>query len=162
LRAVHAQQRENHDGVGAVVLCAGRREGFAETCTGGRMHRIDGQPRILQQRVQERVAPGLDGQRHGFALVSVAELFQPGVQRFGRRLDATLFNAIRAGDLPGKRMCLITPIQGHEGRIVFVFHGGFRCGETGCSSYRVRREVTPVAEYAWPFLMPSERRRLFG
>jgi hypothetical protein len=128
---MHPQEREDHERIGAVVLGPGGREGGAEARAGRRMHRIDRQPRILQQRVQQGVAPGLDGQGHGLASVRLAECFQPRVQRFGVGFDLALFNALRAGRLPGEGVRFVSPVQGHEGRIVFVFHGGFWFGGTG-------------------------------
>jgi hypothetical protein len=125
LLAVRAQQREDHDRIRAIILRPGRREGGAEACAGGRMHRVDRQPRILQQGVQQRVAASLDSQRHGLALVGPAQLLQPGVQGFRGGFNRSLLDTVFATDLPGERMGLVSPIQGHEGRIGFVFHGVF-------------------------------------
>lgn len=104
------------------------------------MHRIDRQPRVLEQGVQQSVAAGLHGQRDRPARAGLAQFFQPGVQRLGRRLDHSLLNAVRAGLLTGERMRLVSPVQGHEGRVVGGVHVlFFGFGGTGCRSYRMRR-----------------------
>lgn len=117
---------------------------------------------MIEQRVQQRVAPGLDGQRDRPAATAFAQLLEPSMQGFGCGFDRSVLDAVRAGDLPGKRMRLVSPIQGHEGRVVIVVHDRFGFGGTGLQVVSCEASATPVAEYAWPFPMPSDRRRVLG
>jgi hypothetical protein len=122
---VQAQQGQQHDRIRDVILRPRGRECRAEARAGGRMHRVNRQPRILQQGVQQRIASGFDHQGDRSMPAGTAQFSQPGVQRFGRRLDRAGLNAIRTGQLPGERMRLISPVQGHQGRVIIVLHGVF-------------------------------------
>jgi hypothetical protein len=63
--------------------------------------------------------------------VGLVQLGQPSTQGFGVGFDRALFNPLRTGGLPGEGVRFFSPVQSHEGRIVFVFHGVFWFGGTG-------------------------------
>ena len=131
LVAMLLQQSQQHPRIGTVVLGAGERKRPPEARAGRRVHRIDCQPGMLEQGAQKRVASGFDRQRHLAPSAAFSQLIEPVVQRLGTGGDGPRFERVCRSDPQRKRVFLVTPIHGHQGRIVIVFHGGFWFGGTG-------------------------------
>lgn len=85
------KEREQNLRIRCIVLGAGRDQSFAEPGTGRRMHRIDLQPGMFKQSMDNGVAAGLDYDRYRLAAEALTQLIKPGVQSLRRGTDRSSF-----------------------------------------------------------------------
>jgi len=122
-------------GTSSLLLMARR---LAEAVAGGGMHRVDYQPRIGRERMDDSALAALQRESHRASIEAFVELFQPSVEGFGV-----------AGIVPasiglsptcaGESVFSLAPVQSHQGRIVFGIHCVFGMAGPGLQIVCVRR-----------------------
>lgn len=85
------EEREQNLRIRCIVLGAGRNQSLAEPGTGRRMHRINFQPGMFKQSMDDGVAAGLDHDRYRLTTKAFAHLIEPGVQSFSGSTDCPAF-----------------------------------------------------------------------
>jgi len=103
------EEREQNLGIGRIVLGARGNQSLAETGAGRRMHRIDLQPGMFKQSMDNSVAAGLDHDRHGLTTEAFAHLIKPDMQSLRRSTDCSAF--LRAPVREHKSVGGIAPVQ---------------------------------------------------
>ena len=78
---------------------------------------------MFHQSVEQRVAARLDHQGDRATAVGFLHRFQPAVQRLGAGFDLAGLQFAPSSRLVREGVRLVSPIQGHEGRIVGCIHG---------------------------------------
>src|SRR6185369_6267063 len=107
---VVAHQFQQDPGIRQVIASPRGGEGRAIASAGERIDRIDFQPRILQEGMNDGAVGRFQPQAYGTCSGPLAQALEPLVEVFGRVCEAT-FLVVPVTILPSKTVLFVTPIQ---------------------------------------------------